>query len=251
MRTIKNASLLLILSILFYSCKKERATFAEEIEPIEANVSVTVSDVNMNGWVKNPMGSATVKFINAPSNPLLGNGSLQFNSPDKSFARLRDTTHSGIRLSDLTALSYSTYIEKSDSIVDDQFLAILLDLDGDGKSDTHICFDPRYQSKPFIAGLIPDQGTTIKNKWQTWDAFHGGWFVGGVITDDPDHNGWFFNLEAYINKYPTATIVNDPLKGGGAIRLSVGGPVYSKNFIGYADNFKIGVRGVTTTYDFE
>jgi hypothetical protein len=31
----------------------------------------------------------------------------------------------------------------------------------------------------------------------------------------------------------------------------VGGPVFSNNFIGDADNFKIGIKGVTTTYDFE
>jgi hypothetical protein len=226
------------------SCKK---TQVEEIKI----PPVIVSDANMNGWVKNPMGLATVNFVKGPSTLLLGTGSVQFITPDKSFARLRDTTHSGIRLADVTELSYSTFIEKSDSIVDNHFLAILLDLDGDGKSDTHIAFDPRYQSGSFVAGSLPDQGITKKNTWQTWDAFHGGWFVGGLVTDDPDHNGWFFNLGTYLNKYPNATIVNDPLKGGGAIRLSVGGPVFSKNFIGYADNFKIGVKGVTTTYDFE
>jgi hypothetical protein len=229
---------------IFTSCKKESA---QEIKILP----VIVSDANMNGWVKNATGLATVKFVTPPSTPPLGSSSLQLSTPDKSFGRLRDTTHSGIRLSDVTELSYSTYIEKSDSIVDNHFLALLLDLDGDGKSDTHIAFDPRYQAGHFVAGLFPDQGNTKVNTWQTWDAFNGGWFVGGLLIDDPDHNGWFFNLRTYLNKYPNATIMNDPLKGGGAIRLSVGGPVFSKNFIGYADNFKIGVKGITTTYDFE
>ena len=234
-----------IASLVLVSCKKNVET------PIPPTPPVIVSDANMNGWVKNPAGLATVKFVIPPSIPPLGNSSLQLTTPDKSFGRLRDTTHSGTRLSDLTGLSYSTFIQQRDSIVDEVYVVLLIDIDGDGKSDNNLVFDPRYQSGHFVAGLVPDQGITKINTWQTWDAFHGGWFIGPIVTDDPDHGGWFFSLAAYINKYPNATIMNDPLKGGGAIRFSVGGPAFSKNFIGYCDNFKIGVKGITTTYDFE
>ncbi|HQW84086.1 MAG TPA: SprB repeat-containing protein, partial [Ferruginibacter sp.] len=69
--------------------------------------------------------------------------------------------------------------------------------------------------------------------------------------DDPDHGGAFFNLATFVSNFPNARIMNDVAKGGAAIRLTVGGPVFSKNFIGDADNFKIGVKGVTVIYDFE
>ncbi len=229
---------------IFSSCKKDSA---EEIKI----PPVIVSDANMNGWVKNPAGLATVKFVTPPSTPPLGSSSLQLSTPDRSFGRLRDTTHSGILLSDLTELSYSTYIEQRDSTVDVLFVVLLIDTDGDRKADNNLVFDPRYQTGRFVVGLFPDQGSTKISTWQTWDALHGGWFIGPVLADDPDHGGWYFSLATYSNRYPNATIMNDAAKGGGSIRLSVGGPVFSKNFIGYADNFKIGVKGITTTYDFE
>lgn len=40
-------------------------------------------------------------------------------------------------------------------------------------------------------------------------------------------------------------------KVDGSIRVSIGGTVVSNNFIGNADNFKIGVKGITTTCYFE
>ena len=227
---------------IFSSCKKDSA---EEIKI----PPVIVSDANMNGWVKNPAGLATVKFVTGPSTPPLGSGSVQLASPDKSFARLRDTTHSGILLSSVTELSYSAYVEQRDSTVDMIFLVVLIDADGDGKSEHNLVFDPRYQTGNFVGSKFPDQGITKKSIWQSWDALHGAWFFG--CCDDPDRGFPPFSLATYLLQYPNARINNDVTKGGGAIRVSGGGPAFSKNFIGYADNFKIGINGVTTTYDFE
>lgn len=243
----KQACIIITVLLIFNSCKKQNV---ENIVP--ALPPVIVGDANLNGWVKNPAGAATVKFITSPSTPPLGTSSLQLATPDRSFARLRDTTHSGTPLSKVTELSYYTYVEQRDSIVDDIFVVLLIDIDGDGKTDHNLVFDPRYQNQTFIRGVMVNQGFTKIKTWQKWDALHGGWFLGAIITDnDPDHGGWYFDLATYIAKYPNATILNDPAKGGGSIRVSVGGPVFSKNFIGYVDNFKIGVKGITTTYDFE
>jgi hypothetical protein len=54
-----------------------------------------------------------------------------------------------------------------------------------------------------------------------------------------------------MSLYPDATIRNDAAKGGPAIRLTAGGVVFKPDFYGSMDNFKIGINGVTTTYDFE
>jgi hypothetical protein len=58
-------------------------------------------------------------------------------------------------------------------------------------------------------------------------------------------------MAEYLSLYPTATIRNDPVKGGPAIRLTAGGVVFKPNFYGSLDNFRIGIKGVTTIYDFE
>ncbi|MEJ7827890.1 MAG: hypothetical protein WKF91_06840 [Segetibacter sp.] len=237
-------TLVIITCAISVACKKE-----SQKEP--AIPPVIVSDANMNGWVKNtqPNTLGTVKFVNGPSTPPLGKGSVQLASPDMSFVRLRDTTHSGTLLSSLTELSYSAYVEQRDSTVEMPFIVILVDADGDGKSEHNLVFDPRFQTGKYIRGGFPDQGITKKNVWHTWDALHGVWFFGPF--DDQDNGFPPLSLASYTKLYPNATINNDASKGGGAIRLTGGGPVFLKNFIGYADNFKIGVKGITTTYDFE
>jgi hypothetical protein len=58
-------------------------------------------------------------------------------------------------------------------------------------------------------------------------------------------------MAEYLSLYPTATIRNDPAKGGPALRLTAGGVVFKPNFYGSLDNFRIGINGVTTIYDFE
>jgi len=247
MKKIIFAIPVLVGFIIMASCKKEAAKPVEEIKI----PPIIVSDANLKGWEKHSVGAGTVKFITGPSSPPLGTSSLQLATPDRSFCRLRDSTHSGTLLSEVTELSYSAYVEQRDSIVDNIFVVLLIDINSDGKTDNNLVFDPRYQNQAFIKGLMLNQGFTKINTWQKWDALHGGWFIGPLVADDPDHGGWYFDLATYIAKYPKATILNDPAKGGGSIRVTAGGPVFSKNFIGYADNFKIGVKGITTTYDFE
>lgn len=217
---------------------------------------ITVTDCNLNGWIKQPTGNSTLGFINGPGNPPVGKGSLKFNVPPGinwpgDFVRFRNGQYSGTKLSSLTELSYATFVEARDTIADIHFLVILIDINGDGTAEHNLVFDPRYQNPSFIKGSMPNQGITQENIWQTWDALNGGWFYGGTPDTDPDHNGPFFTLEEYIAQFPDATIRNDAAKGGPAIRLSAGGVVFKPNFFGSADIFRIGVNGATTIYDFE
>ncbi|MDQ6755823.1 MAG: hypothetical protein M3004_02715 [Bacteroidota bacterium] len=234
----------IIACAILIACKKNK-NVEIQIPP------VIVTDADLHGWVKEPKGLALVDFYAGPSTPLLGKGSMRFTSPDKSIGRLRNTQYSGTPLSSITELSYSHFIEQRDSTVDANGLHLLADIDGDGVKDITIIFEPRYQTGKFVAGTsIPDQGNSEKNKWQTWDALHGGWFVFVSTQTDPDHGGVLSSLPDLIKKYPGATIVNDQT-GVGGLRLQAGGPIFSNNFIGYVDNIKIGVNGITTTYDFE
>lgn len=127
---------------------------------------------------------------------------------------------------------------------------LTLDIDGDGIIDHLLNFIPWYQTGRFVSGIAQDQGSTRENIWQNWDALHGVWFRFTGIQNDPDHGGEVFTLATYLSRYPNATIVNNA-SGLGGIRVQAGGPPFSNNFIGYADNFKIGINGVATTYDFE
>ncbi len=216
-----------------------------------------VNDCNLEGWLKQPIGSSSLGFVKGPEQPPLGRGSMKFNVPEGGifwpgdFVRFRNGDYSGTPLSSLTKLSYSTYVEARDTIADIHFLVVLVDINGDSTAEHNLVFDPRYQNQNFIRGTMPNQGFTRVGVWQNWDALHAGWFYGGTPETDPDHEGPFFTLAEYLAQYPNAAIRNDPNKGGPAIRLTAGGVVFKPNFFGSIDNFRIGVNGATTIYDFE
>jgi hypothetical protein len=218
---------------------------------------ITVTDCNLNGWIKQPIGKSSLDLVNGPVNPPAGHGSLKFYVPEGGifwpgdFVRFRNGQYSGTLLSTLTELSYQTYVEARDTIADIHFLVVLVDINGDGTAEHNLVFDPRYQNPKFIKGLMPDQGITKEQVWQKWDALHGGWFFGGDAITDPDHSGPFFTLGEYLSLYPNAAIRNDAAKGGPAIRVTAGGVVFNPNFYGSIDDFKIGIAGKTTSYDFE
>ncbi|MDB5230468.1 MAG: hypothetical protein JWN76_1273 [Chitinophagaceae bacterium] len=205
----------------------------------------------MNGWVKHSAVGATgtTTFVNGPSPAPLGNGSVEFYCPDKKFIRLKNDKYVGTLVSVITELSYSTYIQKRDSTVDNIFVVLQIDIDADGIVDYPLVFTPCYQTGHFITGLAPDQGATKIKTWQTWDLLKGVWWKGSGA--DPDNGGLLFTWASFIKQFPKATIMDNIPTGPGSIRLGGGSPVFSGVFVGNADKFKIGINGLTTTYDFE
>lgn len=223
------------------------------LKPFSQNV-LTVTDCNLNGWVKDQRGTSRVSFVNGPATPPLGTGSFHCFCPDAHgpVGRIRNGQYSGIQLSSITELSFSTFIEQRSSMEnpysDAPFVVLQVDANGDNIAEFHLVFDPASQSQPYVANNFPDQGKTLVGVWQNWDMYHGGWFDG---PDDPQHGFPLFSLATFIAQHPNARILNDVTQGGASIRLSAGGPVSSGNFIGDIDNFRIGVNGATTIYDFE
>src|SRR4030095_13729726 len=149
-------------------------------------------------------------------------------------------------LSYITELSFSSFIAHRENNYDAPFIVLQIDLNGDGTTDNFLEFGPQYQTAPWSTGIASDQGAVVTGSWQTWDILHGVFWLGPDI--DPEHGGAVFNLATYIGQHPAAKIINDAAIGGG-IRLSAGG--FAPNFKCYTDNFRIGVNGATTTYDFE
>lgn len=217
-----------------------------------ATIEVDVSPCNLDGWTPSATGSSSLNFVNGPATPPCGTGSAEFriDSTGASNATLANVNYNGTMLSDLTALSYNTFVSSAPSSGGQAvFIALSLDLDGNGSVDDTIYFEPRLQD----AAHFPShpQGPVALSTWQSWDALHGGWWsqnsIAGATQATPK------SLTDYLTAQPNARIVN-PSTGVGSVQLIAGngGAGDWGNFVGNADCFTIGVSGGdTTTFDFE
>jgi hypothetical protein len=268
MKRILNTTTIVILSIgavaIMHSCGEKLAVpennvltklIPTELASARSNallpqerIIVTICNPNIWETQKQVGATGTIKFVNGPSESQSGFGSLQFSCPDKKFLRLNTNQFLGTKLSDITRLSYSTYVEQSGSISDNIFIVIQTDINDDGTVDFPVVFNPIFQTGSYVEGIGPDQGTTQSNVWQNWNLLDGVWWRGDG--PDPWNGGVLFTLATLVEQYPGARITNQG-GGPGSIRISGGAPYFSGAFIGYADNFQIGIDGVTKAYDFE
>jgi hypothetical protein len=200
-------------------------------------------------------------WISYPATPPLGVGSAQLSiaqTPGAGdlAAQLRNPNYAGTKLSDLTALSYSTYVQQFGSGGQAPYLILNIDLDNNGTTDDQLFFEPVYQSGTYSTVdpsiTIPDQCPGITNcvalnTWQTWNALAGGWWSLNAATFGPP----LTTIEQYVADNPDATIVNST-SGAGGVRIVAGFGEGSWNgFIGNADAFTIGVSACNTTFNFE
>jgi CSLREA domain-containing protein len=223
---------------------------------VTAQTTLVVYPPNQNGWVIDTSGTATATFVHGPATPPLGVGSgqLSVGSDGESAAQFRQTNFNGTPLSDLTALSYSTYTsnDTTPQPVGDQTVYIIIntDRDGNGTLDTLLFFEPEYQHG--YTNAVPDQGDNVLNTWQTWNARGGGWYAIDPANGDPVFAGPGSNVEPlnnFITAFPAALIHN---ASSGSVRLVAGfGAGSWDNFVGNVDNVNIGVNSTNTTYDFE
>jgi hypothetical protein len=233
-----------------------------------------VTENNLHGWAKDEQGSGKIRFTGGPAKPPQGNGSLEFAAPINSHARhvrMRNNRYSGILMSSITALGYSTYVQQAGSTRDVPLLVLLLDLDGDGRAIandsaiTHLFFIPRFQDPMDTTGLatkfgwykpkvkrdkvLKSQFPIRQHLWQTWDAAQGGWCNWTLSRNTVDTNPTLYSLSGFVAQYPNARIIND--KNGGGVRLQAGGIAMADNFLGNVDAFVIGINGKTVIFDFE
>jgi hypothetical protein len=196
----------------------------------------------------NPNGVGSM--VTGPSTPPLGSGSANLSTGNGTVGgdgswELRNTAYAGTKLSDITALSYSTYVTQNNG---QQFpyFGLMISTTGGSTWDDILFFEPPYQTPGTGSGSLPDQGATLMNTWQTWDALAGGWW---------DNNGFcnpgtgVTSLAACIATFSNPVIVNAGTLGG--VRFNVGFASATDRFNGYVDNFTIGINGSNTTYDFD
>jgi hypothetical protein len=200
--------------------------------------TVTVTPASLNGWsvVHDTCGAATtgaVGFVTGPATAPAGVGSAQFTigANGDSYETLRTAAYNGTKLSDLTALDYSTYVSHAGSGGQAAYIDLYVDWNNDNVKDDTITFEPIYQ---------PTQGAVTLNTWQHWDALSGQWWSDALGGPPP-----LFTLSSYIASHPDAKILSGSSPSF-VLATGCGGAAWT-NFVGNAD--KLTING--TTYDFE
>ncbi|MFZ1063215.1 MAG: MBG domain-containing protein [Acidimicrobiales bacterium] len=224
------------------------------------NISQTCYDENYDAIVPT-YPSDQVTFVPGPGTPPLGTGSLQLATGDGTTgatcaAALRNSNYNDVPLASLTALSYSTYDQVNNG---QQFPFLELHInygEGGQNADDSLFFEPPYQTPSTGSATCPDQGATVMDTWQTWNALTGCWWSNSGLLGNPGTG--VFSLSQIIALYPSAYIVNmtDDLSGftpvsQGGIGVVVGETGDPDQFVGNVDDFTIGTATSTTTYNFD
>jgi hypothetical protein len=240
------------------------------LEAVSRAAQVEVTPTNMNGWTLNSFDNngiivnsgpyaGTAAMAYGPATPPLGVGSAHLATPvgaGDGAAAIATESYDGTPLASITALSYSTY-DVTNNGQQFPYLGISIntgpvDLSGDGgalanTTDT-LFFEPPYQQPSTGNPGLPNQGATVQNVWQGWNAYIGGfWDNDGVASPGTG----VMPLSTFTTDFPGATIQNGGFPGLGGIAMQVGFGSSGETEDGYVDAFTIGVLGVNTTYDFE
>jgi hypothetical protein len=227
--------------------------------------TVVVRPSAMDSWAtqaRDPVGTPVplgdpychgmVSFVEGPASPPLGVGSAELQTGNgitggDCSAELRNSAYAGVKLSDLTALSYWTYDVKNNG---QQFpyLELYVNNSGTGTTvDDALFFEPPYQAPGHGNATCAHQAETAMETWQEWDALSGCWWDNNNVLGDGGTNT--SPLSDYLAAYPNATIVNSST--GGGIHLVVGFASPEDQFDGNVDAFRIATASSDTTYDFE
>ena len=193
--------------------------------------------------------AGSVTFVTGPAVPPRGTGSLRLmTNPGRGdgSAQMRSTRYGGVKLVNLTELSYFAYSAMNNG-QQFPFLGLNVSNTGGSTTDDILFFEPPYQFPGEGGPTCAHQTITVLATWQKWDALSGCWWdnngeigSGGIFTQ---------SLSAYITLHANAAIVN--ANGIGGLRLAVGFASAIDNFDGNVDMVTVGVQGQSTSYDFE
>lgn len=198
------------------------------------SAQTVVTPGNLQGWLIGPFGTDPgADFVPGPDTPPFGAGSfgVSITVPSSKIILLRNDYHD-LPLSGLTALSFWTYVDPGAMNLNDWYVNLYFDVDGDSSYDG-VRLD-----------YVPPGGMVMQGVWQQWDALAGTWNVntGGTTT-----------LAAFLAANPNARFNAFSAPDGGAVRFNMGDTAASYvGFIGNLDGVRIAHSGVgDDTWDFE
>ncbi|HWN09270.1 MAG TPA: Calx-beta domain-containing protein [Pyrinomonadaceae bacterium] len=216
---------------------------------------IVVRETNLKGWTQQHStcggtNTGSQAFVVGPGTPPVGEGSLQFTigSNGNTFETIRTADYNNVRLDTISSLSYSTYVVQDGTGGQAPYLLLNIDFNGDNMQDDQIFFEPVYQHAHTVN--VPDQGALVVGTWQSWNAQAGGWWsTGNIAGAGPGAN--VKTIAQYLAVQPNARILH-PAAGTGGFRIATGcGGGAWPNFIGNADNLRVGLSAANTRYDFE
>jgi hypothetical protein len=201
-----------------------------------AGTRVVVSPTDTHGWTfvtETPTGTGAL--VNGPGSPPLGTGSVQLtvDSTGREIATSQTYPGIGARLTDMSALQYSTYTTASGPA---NAYDISLQFDMYDPGTPNPIYAGRAVYEPYQNGAV------AAGQWQTWNPLQGVWWQSHTMTG-PCSQSAPCSWSTLVGMFPNARL--------GAAILRAGGP-WPPGFTGNADALTIGVNGFqTTTYDFE
>ena len=212
---------------------------------LPAQTVVEVNEASANWTLGAETGTPTFEFADGPGTPPYGTGSVQFHLGGAADGALLATDlHNGLRLADITTLSYATYQD-----VTPQAIALQFNLDYDD-TDADTSWQGRLVYEPYFTH------TVLTDTWQTWNtldnAGNGNWWSSGtpVVGGAPvsaaciqgDPCTWAEVLAAYPNAAVHSTL------GALLVKAGSGWPAFN----GAADAIRIAVTGgADVLYDLE
>jgi hypothetical protein len=192
--------------------------------------------------------TASHNFETGPSDPPLGIGSLELRvgSDGNHAAEARYPEADGVRLDELTGLTYWTFYEAGGSGSTTPYVILEIDQDDNGTIDDSLFFEPGYQSGSSPSDVNP-QPAVIQNSWQFWNARQGGWWSADAPVSGPP----LVSIDTYLASHPDSVIRNSA-GGAGGLRLVAGfGSGLWDNFVGNVDAVQLTTAVRSETFDFE
>ena len=228
-----------ILSVAAIFAAVQVVTHAANLTEVVVPADVAEQPENTepsSNWVLYKRAAGDGEFRVGPATPPLGVGSYELTTPtgaDK--ATLFNFDHTGTQLSDIDAISYSTYRSAGDL---QQVAALNIQVDVNGAAPggfTTLVFEPVYNT---------GQGAVEDDVWQNWDAFDGDsaiWWSSNPIPGAPNRDT-FVTWDTIVAANPDAVII-----GGFGVNQGSGNP----GLITAVDKLTLGYGDDSVTYDFE
>lgn len=204
---------------------------------------VSVRPSTMNGWVLGEVStgaiapSSATAFVFGPGTPPIGAGGIQMTVTSAISHPLASRPMLGVRLDDLTKITYATFVGSPAVATELQFTIDLTATDSYVGDQGSIVFDPALQSTGVVSPGI----------WQEWDALNGRWWAtpeaGELATECTAAAPC--SIATIILRFPHIALHGQ----NGAVSLSARASAVP--YTTHVDDLIISVNGSTTVYDFE